>query len=313
MVSINLAIGPSCFVRCTGCYNQFANTHRRGGLVTATQVLGFASDARHIGVDQATISGGDPLTHPEILTVLQGLHRLGFRTKLDTVGTAFLGPAQKIFFGSGEAPGTRVEEVAPYVHTLGLPIDGATDDSQRLFRTGRVGIVAEVLTTIGAARAVGMRVSVNTVLHRANVREVTRIMELVAASGADGWQVFEFQPTGPIASRNVATFELEDGEFDDAERAVRHVAPHHLDITFKSRSERMGMYFLVDDAGFAWKPKPSGADRVVIGHIESDRGAVLRSLRGHVRAQRPGLGSVADLAADHSTPIRLSRSSMLRR
>lgn len=56
--TINLAVGPSCPVRCEGCYNHFGDTARIGGLVTAEQVIDFATDARDEGVTQATLSGG---------------------------------------------------------------------------------------------------------------------------------------------------------------------------------------------------------------------------------------------------------------
>lgn len=100
--TINLAIGPACPVRCEGCYTHFGNTSSLGGLVTADEVIDFAGSAQAEGVSQATLSGGDPLFHPEIVAIARGLRELGLKVKLDTVGTAFLGPARVVFKGRGQ-------------------------------------------------------------------------------------------------------------------------------------------------------------------------------------------------------------------
>ena len=67
--TINFAIGPSCPVRCEGRYNHFGDTAREGGLVSADEVVDFASAARGEGVTQTTVPGGDPIFHPEIVPI----------------------------------------------------------------------------------------------------------------------------------------------------------------------------------------------------------------------------------------------------
>jgi len=43
---LNLAIGPNCPVRCEGCYNSFGNTASEGGIITASEVIDFATEIR---------------------------------------------------------------------------------------------------------------------------------------------------------------------------------------------------------------------------------------------------------------------------
>jgi hypothetical protein len=57
---VNFAIGPSCFVKCVGCYNHFGGTANRGGLVSAEEVLDFAEAGKPMGLTETTLSGGDP-------------------------------------------------------------------------------------------------------------------------------------------------------------------------------------------------------------------------------------------------------------
>lgn len=295
MVSVNLAIGPSCFVRCVGCYNHFGKTHRQGGLVSASELLQFVSLAQLAGVDQTTISGGDPLSHPELLAILDRICKLGLRVKLDTVGTALLGDAEKIFFGEGFTPGVRIDDIAPFVDTLGLPIDGATEVTRSRFRTGRPNLLCEVLTTAVAAKERNMKVCINTVASRQNIDELPKIFDLVIGIGADEWQIFEFQPIGPLGSKNAHLFALDAGQFDEAMEFLRaSVKPSGVRIEPKSATQRRGIYFMVDDAGMAWIPSATGRGRTIIGHIMRDQEVVLNRLRIHVAANAASsLGVIA--------------------
>jgi MoaA/NifB/PqqE/SkfB family radical SAM enzyme len=244
-------------------------------------------EAMEVGVTQATLSGGDPLTHPEIIEIIRGIAELGLRVKVDTVGTALLGDAPIKFFGKGIARKVDICALTPYIHTLGLPIDGSTEESRNNFRVGRAELVSEVLQTVQAAKKVGLRVSINTVAHRRNIGELGNIMKLVASSGADEWQIFEFQPTGPLGSRSAPVLELEPGEFDKAASVVAKCSngSSGLRIVCKGRSVRKDAYFMVDDAGVSWTPSAAGDTRTVIGHITRNRIEVLARLREHVQAR----------------------------
>jgi MoaA/NifB/PqqE/SkfB family radical SAM enzyme len=285
MVSLNLAIGPSCFVRCLGCYNHFGNTYRKGGLVGAAELLDFVASAMQTGIDQVTFSGGDPLTHPELLPILKGIFACGLTIKVDTVGTALLADAPKVFFGEGIAPKVRIRDIAPYVHTLGFPVDGASETTCEHFRTGRSRLLEEVLKAVVAAKKEKIRVTINTVATRENIGELSEMLVLISGTGADEWQIFEFQPSGPLGSRNGHHFILEPGVFDDAVAGIKaQTTSSGLRIVSKSRAQREGTYFMVDDAGLAWLPSSSGINRIVVGHIKRDRAAVLERLRAYVAA-----------------------------
>jgi MoaA/NifB/PqqE/SkfB family radical SAM enzyme len=285
MVSLNLAIGPSCFVRCLGCYNHFGNTYRKGGLVGAAELLDFVASAMQTGVDQVTLSGGDPLTHPELLPILKGIFNCGLRIKVDTVGTALLTDAPKVFFGEGITPKVHLRDIAPFVHTLGFPVDGASETTCRHFRTGRSRLLEEVLEAVVAAKKERIKVTINTVATRENIDELSEMLVLISGTLADEWQIFEFQPSGPLGSRNTHRFILEPGVFDDSVARVKaQTTSSRLRIVSKSRAQREGSYFMVDDAGLAWLPSSSGIHRIVVGHIKHDRAAVLERLRAYVAA-----------------------------
>jgi hypothetical protein len=86
---------------------------------------------------QATLSGGDQLFHPEISSITLGLKELGLRVKLDTVGTALLGPARVVFKGYGRAAKIEVDVIGRHVDFVSLPLDGARQETVERFRRGR--------------------------------------------------------------------------------------------------------------------------------------------------------------------------------
>lgn len=282
--TINLAIGPSCPVRCEGCYNYFGETTKRGGLVTADEVIDFAADAVDIGVTQATLSGGDPLFHPEIVPALSGLKDLGIKIKLDTVGTAFLEAAPIVYKGRGTAAKVEVTDVAPHVDFVNIPLDGATQDTIINFRRGRANLLNETRAVAGLLRNAGVAFGFNTVANAHNLDELLAMRDIAEEEQATEWQVFEYDPNGPNPSSKKPSLVLEEGQFEEATRNLVSTSGN-LSVVCKSLDTRSGAYFLIDDSGLAWKPAGEGL-RHIMGHITTDREQVLAALRRHIQELR---------------------------
>jgi MoaA/NifB/PqqE/SkfB family radical SAM enzyme len=282
--TINLAIGPSCPVRCEGCYNHFGDTSRIGGLVTADQVIDFAAAARDEGVAQATLSGGDPLFHPEIVPIVSGLKDLGIKIKLDTVGTNLLGDSAIAYKGKGTASKVEVTEIAPHVDFVSIPLDGARQETVAKFRLGRAELLKETRAVASLLSNAGVEFGFNTVANTSNIDELGAIKDIVEQEGASEWQIFEYDPSGPNPSRKKDSLRLKLGQFDEATAGLV-TAKDNLKIVRKNLTARSGVYFLVDDSGLAWKPAGEGF-RHIMGHITSDRTQVLAALRRHIQELR---------------------------
>jgi MoaA/NifB/PqqE/SkfB family radical SAM enzyme len=281
--AVNLAIGPMCPVRCEGCYNHFGGTAGGTGLVTAAEVISFAAAARAEGVGQATLSGGDPLFHPDILAIAAGVAGLGMRVKVDTVGTALAGSARILFKGRGHAAGVAAAALAPHVGLVALPLDGAQQETVEAFRRGRANLLQETRAAAQLLRQAGIPLGYNTVASAANLAELPAIGVLAAADGAAEWQVFEYDPAGPNPSARRPRLALAPGEFVAAVAGLQ--AGPGVRVTCKSLADRSGAYFLIDDSGQAWKPAGDGQRRMH-GHITADRPAVMAALRQHMRDVR---------------------------
>ena len=287
---INLALGSSCFVQCRGCYNHFGSTATRGGGLTASEIFRFVDRAKQVGLTKVTLSGGDPLTHPEIGAIVHGLRAMGMVVHLDTVGTAFLGRADLKFYGHGTVDAVPVGEIVSQVNRIGIPLDGHDQATAELFRRGRPTLFEDTVNLIEQLREYPVEVCVNTVVHRNNIDSMDQLARVITDLSPSIWQLFEFQATGPIAFRNKDAFQLAVGEFDEmAKRLPEWTEGSEVEVEAKSRETRREIYFMIDDSGLAWFPQTEGPDRIILGHITRDAGAVIRLLDSHLN--RPDLSS----------------------
>ncbi|GHG00068.1 hypothetical protein GCM10018777_08290 [Streptomyces albogriseolus] len=252
MRSVILSAGKSCFVACPGCYNYFGRT-----VSDTSQVVRFAAALRdRFALEKITVGGGDPLTRPDIVPLLRSLHSLGLRIHLDTVGTAFLGPARIRFMGAGTAEHVPADDVAAVTDLIGIPLDGSTDAVQQQFR--RHATVASQLAALSLLDKAGARLCINTVVHAGNTEDIAPIAKLLGRYTAiREWQLFQFMPIGPLGHRNRERFLISNSDFERAAVTAREDAPGNVRVTVKSTSGRKHRYLLIDSAGLIWTPEQS--------------------------------------------------------
>lgn len=284
---LNVSVARSCFVKCRGCYNHFG---RSSELVDSKELLAFLAFAAQAGATRVTVCGGDPLSRPDILDLLQGIKELGLLISLDTVGTPLLGDTDTIFYGRTRVPAIDASRLARLTDLVGIPLDGPTHDSIATFRTGRRNLFAEQMTILSILENAGASVCVNTVVHSGNIDTLGEIASHIQRFvNIIKWQLFQFMPTGPLGFRNKHEFLVTADAFTAACNRLRTQAAAGLSgrIEVKSNADRKGRYLLVDSEGLAWIPRLSrhegwnDADatdqRIVLGDIRnpSDHAKIL--------------------------------------
>lgn len=284
---LNLAIGPNCPVRCEGCYNNFGETASTGGTVSAEEVIAFASSIRERGIDGVTLSGGDPLFHPQIVDILVGLKGLSYRTKLDTVGTAFLEDARVIYKGRGTKPRVDIDSVKHTLESVTLPLDGTDQDTIMNFRRGRKNIFQETKAIAGLLTEAGVSFGFNTVVNATNKDQVSQIGELGLSLGAFEWHVFEYDTSGPNPSSHKDALAITPEEYEKAIAPLADFPDEGMRLDLRTKDSRVGegAYFFVNDAGDAWSPT-GGEGPVRYGHISRDKEEVLQAYDNYLEAFR---------------------------
>ncbi|MFD6229677.1 TIGR04053 family radical SAM/SPASM domain-containing protein [Streptomyces sp. NPDC060232] len=144
------------------------------------------------------ITGGDPFQRPDLTELIAYGHRVGVRVAVSPSGTPTLTEQRLRELHAAGAVG------------LSLSLDGSTADLHDDFR-GVPGVFRWTLDAWDAARALGMKVQINTTVARHNLHDLPDIVRLVAEHGAMLWSAFFLVPTGRGRSLGALTAgEVED-------------------------------------------------------------------------------------------------------
>ncbi len=175
-----VSITESCNMRCAHCYGYFAPSvlrkmeyERFTSLVDAFEGLGTLS---------ITITGGEPLMHPDFLRMAEYLRGKQVAWSLFTNGALIT-----------DRVADEIADCRPA--WLQVSIDGGTDEAYRAIRRWPLARVQE-----GVRRATdrGIRVFVNSVLHRRNASrpEIESLRAFCADAGVRGLSYTFLEPIG---------------------------------------------------------------------------------------------------------------------
>ncbi len=252
---INFAVARRCGVACRGCYSFFGKADPAPApFLRSARVFAGA------GIHTATLSGGDPLTLPDLHDWLLGLRAAGMHTiKLDTVGLGLLDSSNR----AGLTPATLLAAV----DQLAIPLDGWSNASAMLFRRGQADLHEQTLALLATldARAAPRQLTVNTVVHAGNAGGLHRIAQAIEPlKNLLEWNLFQYTPTDQAKAGANADFALDARAYDDAcdDLARRLGAPvlqgSGARINRRSIEGRLGHYLLVNSDGLAWLPDAQG-------------------------------------------------------
>jgi MoaA/NifB/PqqE/SkfB family radical SAM enzyme len=256
---LNLAIARHCPVSCSGCYTYFG--------ASEPDLAAFMSSAAafvDLGIEKVTVSGGDPLTIESLPRFLHSLRLVGVRSiKVDTVGVGLASGSPGRLAGRR----TGLDALLSAVDFLGVPLDGWSNESVLTFRLGRLALYSETVTLLGALDRLceTPKVIINTVVHRANARDLHQIAaEVLRHPAICHWNLFQYTATDQAKPGANSRFRLEDAEFEGVctnllSGLVGVKSAHPMPtIEFHSNRARLGQYLLINSDGEAWLPDEEG-------------------------------------------------------
>ncbi|MEV4233220.1 TIGR04053 family radical SAM/SPASM domain-containing protein [Streptomyces bobili] len=144
------------------------------------------------------ITGGDPFQRPDLNELVAHGREIGVRVAVSPSGTPTLTAERLRKLHEAGAVG------------LSLSLDGSTAAIHDTFR-GVPGVFRWTLDAWDTARALGMKVQINTTVARHNLHDLPDIVRLVAEHGAMLWSAFFLVPTGRGRRLGVLT----SGEVED--------------------------------------------------------------------------------------------------
>ncbi|WP_035840513.1 pyrroloquinoline quinone biosynthesis protein PqqE [Kitasatospora azatica] len=193
-----------CPLACGYCANPVALDDYADELSTAEWIALFAQ-AQALGVLQVHLSGGEPLARRDLVELVTAVHRQGLYTSLITGGQALT------------AHRTAQLVAAGLDHVQLSLQDAEPSTADRI--AGRA-VHRRKLAAAALVREAGLALSLNVVLHRANIDRVPQLIDLAVELGADRLELANAQYYGWALVNRAALLPTPE-QLLSAEQAVR--------------------------------------------------------------------------------------------
>jgi MoaA/NifB/PqqE/SkfB family radical SAM enzyme len=162
LFSVLLELTYRCNLDCFFCYNDLG---LRGEPLSRDRYFRLLDELRELEVMNLTLSGGEPLAHPDFLALGARARELGFVVRVKSNGHAL----------RGELARRLRDEVDPFLVEVSLHgATAATHDRQ----TRVPGSFDRLLANLGELRGLGLRVKINSTLTAWNEGEVEGMFAL---------------------------------------------------------------------------------------------------------------------------------------
>ena len=231
-----------CNLNCVHCRGASTSSVPAGELTT-DEAKHFIDEVSGLGKPILILSGGEPLTRPDVFEIALYGTNSGFRIVLATNGTLL---TPKIV--------EKLKEAG--VQRLSISIDGAAAISHDEFR-GRPGAFERTLAGIEVLRKAEFPFQINTTISSRNLEEIPRTFELAKKLGAVAYHIFFLVPTGRGEKSNEVSPEdyesilhwLYDMQKESKILLKATCAPHYFRI-LRQRAKKEGIEISVNTHGY---------------------------------------------------------------
>lgn len=167
LFTVLLELTYRCNLDCFFCYNDVS---LKGTPLQTEQYFALLDELAELGTLQLSLSGGEPLAHPDFFAIGARARELGFVVRIKSNGHALRGELAR-----------RVrDEIDPYA--IEVSLHGAraeTHDRQ----TRVAGSFARLVGNLAGLRELGMRVKINSTLTAYNEHEIEAMFALADGLG----------------------------------------------------------------------------------------------------------------------------------
>jgi cyclic pyranopterin phosphate synthase len=184
---LRLSVTDRCDFRCTYCMTEHMQFLPKAELLTLEELDRLSSAFVSLGVKKLRITGGEPLVRKGIMTYMRAMSR-----------HLVSGDLQELTLTTN---GSQLAKYANELADCGVKRVNVSLDSldrEKFTQITRLGRLSQVLEGISAAKAVGMRVKINTVaLKGFNESELFTLLDWCAAEDHD-LTFIEVMPMGDM-------------------------------------------------------------------------------------------------------------------
>lgn len=162
LASAYLHVTNICNLNCIGCYS-YDRTRNCKNKLSLKQVQYIIRELVDNGVEQITISGGEPLIREDLVSILEYAKEVGVqRIFLITNGTVY--------------KPQLLEKLKPFIDELAVSIDGYSYENPHFLRDK--GTFPKVIEFVKLAKKKNMPVAILPTLHQKNIEAMGEYMKL---------------------------------------------------------------------------------------------------------------------------------------
>ncbi len=177
-----------CPLGCPYCSNPLALDSRSDELDTATWLRVFR-EAAALGVLQVHLSGGEPSARRDLAEITAGAHDAGLYTNLITSGVGLSEATLRALFDAG------LDHVQVSIQ------DSVAESADRI--AGYDGAFARKRALAAVVVQLGLPLTVNVVIHRANIDRIAEMVDLALSLGASRVEIAHAQYYGWAVTNRV--------------------------------------------------------------------------------------------------------------
>ncbi len=266
--AIDLRILGACNLHCPFCFGPRHELNQ----VSLKALLQLLAELPPYGVKRIVITGGEPTLVRELPMILAAAKSLQLKTVLSTNGLLMK---------------NRLDEIAPHLDWIGIPLDGDSPDSNCRMRLGHPRHFETVLELIAMikTRYPHLRIKLGTVVCALNKDHVVGITKVIQEDyKPDVWKLYPVAYSS-YAEDNKEQLLLSDEDLDSIiAQALAEAKNRGITATTFTREERNGAHLFLEPTGDAMVV--SDAVEKHIGNFFDDFNHVLNSWQRFIDVAR---------------------------
>jgi heme b synthase len=188
-----------CNLYCAHCRASADNEQYEGEL-TLSECQRVIDEIKAVGNPIIILSGGEPLSRPDVYDIGEYAVSKGLRVVMGTNGTLI-----------DSETASRLKKIP--ISRIAISLDFTSADLQDKFR-GKAGAFDAAITGIKNAQEAGIEIQINSTITKLNVGLLNDLVELALKVGAVAFHPFLLVPTG--RGKGLESVELSPQEYEDA-------------------------------------------------------------------------------------------------
>ncbi|MFU8805415.1 MAG: viperin family antiviral radical SAM protein [Bradymonadaceae bacterium] len=234
----NFHLNTHCNFNCKFCFAQFEDTadFLGGCMLKKAEQLAIIRELPSRSVQKLTFVGGEPTLIPWLAELIAEAKKCSLTTMVVTNGSRLSPQLLESYAG-------HLDWIAFSVDSADCAINRASGRAQR----DQTLAASEILERAMRARNLGMRIKLNTVVHRINAAD--DMSDFVAELQPERWKIFQVLPVEGQNDGSVEELLITEDVFAEYVERHRHVEAQSIRIVPENNNAMRGSYVMIDPAG----------------------------------------------------------------